>query len=206
MLKIWGRRNSTNVKKVLWCAEELKLPYSQVDAGGAFGRVNDPDYRLLNPNGLVPTIQDGDFVLWESNTILRYLASQYGSAALYPADNRKRARIEQWMDWTSISFSSPFRDVVLNLVRLPEAERNLTALEAGARRCAELFTIADAALSKQSHLGGDGFSLADMTLGPFAYVWLELPLQRPNLPHLLAWYERMKQRTPFQKIVMIPLS
>ncbi|MEN3931228.1 glutathione S-transferase family protein [Microvirga sp. W0021] len=206
MLKIWGRKNSSNVKKVLWCAEELNIPYQQVDAGGSFGKLNDPEYRALNPNGLVPTIQDGDFVLWESNSILRYLASQYGNASLYPADNRKRAKVEQWMDWTAGSFAIPFRDLIFNLIRRTEDERDHAALEAGKERCKELFTLADKALSQTPYLAGETFSLADIAFGPFAYVWLELPIERPALPYLTAWYERMKQRPAFNQIVRIPIT
>jgi len=112
MLKVWGRNNSSNVRKVLWCVEELAVPYSRIEAGGAFGVVDSPEYRALNPNGRVPMIEDDGFVLWESNAIVRYLAAQYGSdTSFYPADAKVRAQADKWMDWTTASFAGPFRDV-----------------------------------------------------------------------------------------------
>ncbi len=206
MLTIWGRANSSNVKKVLWCAEELKLPYERIDAGGAFGQVNDASYRALNPNGLVPTIQDGDFILWESNTILRYLAAQYGETKLYASTPKERAKIEQWMDWTASSFAAPFRDIVVNLIRAPEAERNKAVADDAIKRCTELFEITNRLLETQPYFGGNHFSIADITIGPIAYMWFEMKLNSQEMLPLQEWYKRLQQRPAFQKIVMIPIT
>jgi len=206
-MKIWGRRNSTNVKKVLWCAEELGIQYEQIDAGGAFGKVSEPEYRALNPNGLIPTVQEDDgFVLWESNAIIRYLAVEYGNSSLYPEKARQRACIDQWMDWGSSSIAPPYRDIFVNLIRTPADKRNLQAVESGMKRCEQLFEIADKALDKQAYFGSDTFSIADISIGPYIYAWLELPIQRPRYAHLLSWYERLKNRPAFAKTVMLPLS
>ncbi len=206
MLKIWGRRNSSNVKKVLWCAEEMKLPHEQIDAGGAFGGTDNAEYRALNPNGLVPTIKDGDFVLWESNSIIRYLATKHGNEALYPTELKQRATVEQWMDWIATSFAVPFRDILFNLLRLPEPERDMKVANAAVIRLSTLLTLADAQLAKTPYLGGTNFSLADITFGPYVYGLLEMDLKLPALPHVRAWYERMKQRPAFAKTVMLPLT
>ena len=206
MLKIWGRTNSTNVKKALWVAEELGLPYENIPAGGAYGVVSDPEYRAKNPNGLVPTLEDGDLVLWESNAIVRYLAARYGQASLHIADPAARADAERWMDWQISSLSGPFRDVFWNVVRLPADKQDKAAREKGLVDCSRLFGIVDAALARQPYLSGQTFGIGDIPVGCFAYAWLEMPIERPDHPNLAAWYERLKQRPAFQKAVMTPLT
>lgn len=206
MLKIWGRANSTNVKKVLWCVEELGLDYERIDAGGAFGLVDDPAYRHLNPNGLVPTLQDGDLVLWESNAIVRYLADAYGGGELRADDPAARASAEKWMDWTSTSIAGPFRDLFWNVVRRSPEQRNEEELRSGRKRSGELLAIADAALAQQPYLSGETFGVGDIPLGCFAYAWFEMPIERPDMPALRAWYDRLRQRQPYQKAVMTPLT
>src|SRR6218665_629263 len=148
-MKIWGRTNSNNVKKVLWCAEEIGLTYERIDAGGVFGVVNEPAYRALNPNGLVPVIEDGDTVLWESNTIVRYLAARYGAGTLLIEDPVTRAQAEKWMDWTLGSVVRPFVDVFWGMVRTPEAQRDMEKIKAGIAACNQVLAIADAQLARQ---------------------------------------------------------
>ncbi|CAH1655121.1 Glutathione S-transferase GstB [Hyphomicrobiales bacterium] len=206
MLTIWGRANSTNVKKALWCARELDLPFERIDAGGAFGIVDDPDYRAMNPNGLVPTVRDGELVLWESHTIVRYLAARYGDGTLYPTDPVARASMEKWMDWVLGGLTEPFRCVIWNIVRRTPAERDNAELERGLAGCAKLFAIADAALARQPYLSGAAFGVADIALGPHAYAWLGMPIERPELPHLAAWFARLNERPAFREIVAIPLT
>ena len=206
MLKIWGRTNSNNVKKALWVAEEVGVPYENIPAGGAFGIVSDPAYRTMNPNGLVPTLEDGDLVLWESNTIVRYLASQYGRSTLWIDDAAARAKAEKWMDWTTSTLAIPFRDVFWNVVRLAPDKQDHTALEKGRHNCCGLFSIVDAALASQPYLSGDKFGIGDIPLGCFAYAWFEMTIERPDLPHLAAWYARLQERPAYQKAVMIPLT
>ncbi|TBW34320.1 glutathione S-transferase family protein [Siculibacillus lacustris] len=204
-MKIWGRRNSANVKKVLWAAEELGLPYEQIDAGGAFGIVSTPDYLARNPNGLVPLLEDGDLTLWESNTIVRYLAARYGAGTLWIADPGARAEAEKWMDW-SHQFAAPFREVIFGLLRTPPEKRNLAAIEGGRVAVARLFGIADAALATTPWLSGPAFGIADIVLGPFAYVWMELAIERPDHPHLADWYRRLQTRPTWPTAVAIGLS
>jgi len=206
MLKIWGRTNSVNVKKVLWCADELGVNYERVDAGLQFGVVNEPWYRKMNPNGLVPTIDDAGLVLWESNTIVRYLAAKHGSGTLWPAHPGERAAAEKWMDWVISTLSGPYRDVFWGLVRTPPEKRNAEQIEAGKRKCVELFAMADAALAGRRFIGGDRLTIGDIPLGCFAYGWYAMPVERPAMPNLDAWYARLGERPAYRKHVMLPLS
>lgn len=206
MLKIWGRTNSVNVKKVLWCADELGLEYLRVDAGGRFGVVDEPAYRAMNPNGLIPVVQDDDLVLWESNVIVRYLAAKHQATHLYPAGAAERARLEMWMDWVTSSLMEPYRQLFWNTIRLAPADRDLVAADKGRQELQRLLAMADQALSLQPYLSGDALGVADIPLGCLAYAWFEMPIQRPDLPHLHAWYRRLADRPAYQKSVMIPLS
>jgi glutathione S-transferase len=205
-MKIWGRVNSSNVRKVLWCAEELNIPYERADAGGAFGIVGDADYLAMNPNGLVPCIEDGDLVLWESNAIVRYLARQYGAASFCPPDAKKWAEADKWMDWTTFSFAAPYRDLFWNLVRIAPESRDEAAMANGAAQCARFMAIADKALSVSPFLSGQTLGIGDIPLGSIAYGWFSLPIERPELPHLSAWYGRLTARPAYQKGVMTPLT
>lgn len=206
MLKIWGRTNSVNVKKVLWCAEELDVAFERIDAGGAYGLVNDAAFRRMNPNGLVPCIQDDDLVLWESNAIVRYLCAKHGQRTLYVEDPKQRALADQWMDWTTSSLVVPFRAVFWNLVRVSAEQRDVAAIEKGLEACGELLAVVDQALSEQPFLSGDRFGMGDIPLGCFAYGWFEMPIERPDLPHLEAWYRRLADRPGYRQHVMIPLT
>jgi glutathione S-transferase len=206
MLKIWGRTNSTNVKKALWAAEEVGVPYENIPAGGAYGIVSDPYYRAMNPNGLVPTLEDNDLVLWESNTIVRYLAAQYGRSTLYVDDAATRAKSERWMDWATSTLAGPFRDLFWNQVRVSAEERDDAAMEKGLHACSKLFAIVDTTLASQPYLSGSKFGIGDIPVGCFAYAWFEMAIERPDHPHLESWYERLKSRPAYQKTVMTALT
>ncbi|WP_288429985.1 glutathione S-transferase [uncultured Agrobacterium sp.] len=206
MLKIWGRINSTNVRKVLWIVEELDLVHQRIDAGGAFGLVNDPAYRAMNPNGLVPVIQDGDDVLWESNTIVRYLATRYGDGALDLTDPIARAQAEKWMDWATSALAGTFRDLFWGMVRTPEDQRDMAKINTAREAVGKLLRMPDEALAGQDYLSGDTFGIGDIPLGCFAYAWFEMPIERPALPNLEAWYQRLKSREAYQRAVMTPLT
>lgn len=205
MLKIWGRKNSSNVRKALWCAEEAGLAYERIDAGGAFGVVNDASYRALNPNGVVPTLDDDGFILWESNTIVRYLAARY-APDLYPQDLQKRASAEKWMDWATSSLAAPFRTVFWGTLRTPPEQRDVAAIQAAIDTCAGLLAIPEATLAKQPYLTGEQFGIGDIPLGCFIYAWFEMPIERPAQPHLKAWYERLKTRPAYRDAVMTDLT
>lgn len=205
-MKIWGRDNSTNVRKVLWCAEELGLQYEHIPAGGSFGVVASQEYQALNPNGLVPCLQDGSLTLWESNAIVRYLARQYGTGGFSVADERLWAAADKWMDWASLSFAAPFRDLFWNLLRCTPETRDQAAMLRGQEQCARLMAIADRALAGSPFLSGDSLGIGDIPLGSVAYAWFNMPIERPDLPSLEAWYGRLSERPAYRKGVMTALT
>lgn len=206
MLKIWGRANSSNVKKVLWTAEEIGLAYERVDAGGAFGVVGEPAYQALNPNGLVPTVEDDGLVLWESNAIVRYLSAKYGGDRFGPVEPGARASADKWMDWTLSTVGKPYFDVFWGMVRTPPQQRDMEKIAAGIAATAGVLEIADALLRRQPFLSGESCGIGDVPLGCAAYGWFEMAIERPPLPALEAWYGRLKERPAYRKAVMVPLT
>jgi len=206
MLKIWGRVNSVNVKKALWALEELAVKYERIDAGMQFGVVKTAEYKKLNPNSLVPTIEDDSFVLWESHAIVRYLAAQHGAGTLWPAELRVRADADRWMDWTH-SFAREFqRPVFWPMVRTPPEKRDMKAIEEACKKCGELLAIPDQVLSNRSFLAGSTFTMGDIPLGCHVQLWMRLPIERPAHRNLEAWFQRLCARPAYKKIVDIPLS
>jgi glutathione S-transferase len=205
MLKLWGRTNSVNVKKALWCLEELGLAYERVDAGMQFGVVNTPEYRERNPNGLVPTLEDDGFVLWESHTIVRYLAAKHGAGTLWPAEPRARADSERWMDWAFTLWAS-LRPVFWGLVRTPPEKRDMAAIEQNRAKVAELLAILDRALSGKHYVAGDQLTIGDIPVGCMVQLWMRMPIERPRQPNLEAWFERLCARAPYRKWIDVPLT
>ena len=203
MLKIWGRPNSHNVKKVVWCAQELDIPFERTDMGNEFGFT--PEYLAMNPNRLIPTIEDGDLVLWESNAILRYLAAKYGPPAFWSEDPAVRAQGDKWMDW-QFTFADAMRDGFINLVRKPRGERHPSDIARSGRMTGELMAILDATLAAQPWLSGDEFGLADIPMGTYAHTWFTLDIERPDLPNVADWYRRLQSRPGYASQVMIPLT
>jgi glutathione S-transferase len=208
MIKIWGRKDSSNVQKVLWCCEELGLDYERVDIGGSFGGNRERPYLDLNPNGLVPTIQDGSFVLWESNSIVRYLADKYGKGRLLPPTPEGRANANRWMDWQLTTLGPAIVPLFWGLVRTPEEKRDPAAIENALQKATKSWQILDDYFQKtrDSYLAGEDFTMGDIPLGVWAYRWFNLPIQRPALSSLKSWYDRLTKRPPYRIHVMIPLS
>ncbi len=207
MLKIWGRQNSVNVKKALWAAEELGLKYERINAGLEHGVNKTPEYLAMNPTGLVPTIDDDGFQLWESHSIVRYLAAKHAMERLCPADLRARADAERWMDWVH-TFSREFqRPVFWQLARMPQDTRDPRVIAEGVKKSGELLQIPEKTLAKQAYLGGKEFSMADIPLGCHVQLWMRLPIEnRPALPAIEAWFQRLCAREPYRKVVDIPIS
>lgn len=206
MLVIWGRDNSVNVQKVLWCCEEAGIAYKRIDAGMNFGVVNTPEYRALNPNGVVPTIDDDGFILWESNTIVRYLAATHARGSLWPEEARARARADQWMDWQNSTFWPVIRPLFMGLIRTEPARRDPQALETHRLATLKQVEIVDAHLRTHAYMGGDAFTMGDIALGCGIWRWMGMPIERPALPHLQRWFDALAQRPAFRKVVMQPLS
>ena len=204
MRKIWGRRNSANVQKVLWLAAELGITYEHVSVGGRFGGLNEPSFRALNPHGRIPVLQDGDSTIWESHSILRYLAARYGDGSLWPADAAARARLDEWMDWAQTTFQPDFLNGVFwGYYRTPEAQRDWPAIRKSVERCSRHIELIDGVLVKRPFLGGEAFSLADIPLGTLLYRYYELDIEHPNAAHVQSWYDRLKSRPAYREHVMI---
>jgi glutathione S-transferase len=206
MLKIWGRKTSSNVQKVLWCCSELGLAYERIDLGGPFGGNRDPEYLAKNPNGRVPTLEDGALVIWESNTICRYLATMYGGERLHPRDPAARTHVERWMDWQLATAAPPMGALLQGLVRSKPEERDPAAIEAARRQALAAWTIAEGALEGRPYLAGSELTLAEITLGTLVYRWHVLPIERPELKNMRAWYERMRERDGFRTHIEIGLA
>ncbi|UYG01499.1 MULTISPECIES: glutathione S-transferase family protein [unclassified Halomonas] len=208
MITLWGRDNSTNVKKVRWALEELDIAYEQVQAGLQHGVNDTAAYQAMNPNALVPTLKDDatDSVLWESNTIVRYLAAQYGEGTLWIDEPAKRAQAEKWMDWANTRLSPAHRVMLMSYVRTPPEARDLQKLEEGTAACEELFALLDDALERQPWFSGDAFGLADIAVAPFIYNLWNCGLTWNPRTHLERWYQSLTERPAFQKVVMIPVS
>jgi glutathione S-transferase len=204
-LEIWGRSSSINVQKVLWVCEELRLDFVRHDAGAELGQVDTLEYRRLNPNGLIPTIRDDGFVLWESNVILRYLATKYSAHTLFPKELHLRFEVERWMDWHATALWPALRPLFIQLIRTPPEQRNASIIANAHRDTERLFAILDQRLSEASHVAAEHFTIADIPLAIAAYRWTELAIHRPQLQHVARWYSRMQDRAGFSKFVAQPL-
>ena len=207
MLTIHGRTNSSNVQKVLWALRELDVPFERRDAGGAFGVVDTPEYKAMNPNSRVPTMEEDGFVLWESNAIVRYLAGRHGAGILCPEDPQVRADADRWMDWQQTTVAPQITPIFWNLVRTPEPDRDPAAIEAGRLGMIPLMQIMDRHLSASSFMVGDRLTMADIPLGVMTYRWLTLIDDRPAMANLEGWYARICERPAFRTTVLdIPLT
>ena len=207
MLKIWGRLSSINVQKVVVCATELGLPYERVDAGGKFGIVDTPAYKRLNPNSLVPVIEDGDFVLWESNAIVRYLARTYGAGGLYPADPRAVADADRWLDWQTTTLTPAMGDAFMQLVRTPPEQRNMNAVAASLRKTEAPMAVLDAHLTGRRYVVGDALSMADIPLACAAHRWIGLPCDdKVARANVAVWLEALRKRPSFASVLTLPLT
>jgi glutathione S-transferase len=212
-LIVWGRANSVNVQKVLWCCGELGLTFDRRDAGMNFGVVDTPEYRAMNPNGRVPTLLDGDFVLWESHSIIRYLAlrqMEQGREAkdIYPEGAAARAQVERWLDWVLSILQPAERALFWGMVRTRPEDRDMAAINAAAKASGEAWQVLDAHLAHgQPYVEGASLTLADLALGAYARRWFGVEVEnRPDLPRLQAWYERIGERPCFQQHVAPPLT
>jgi glutathione S-transferase len=207
MVKIWGRKNSANVQKVMWGLGELGLANERIDIAGAFGGNREPSYLALNPNGLVPTLQDGDFVLWEGNTILRYLAEQHGKGLLEPTDPKARAHANQWMDWQLSVLGPAIHAAFWGLIRTPPEKRDHEAIATSQAKTTAAIRMLDGQLAKTAYVAGDGFSMGDIPVGIFSYRFRALVPERPALPHFERWYAAISGRPAFRDhILSMPLD
>jgi glutathione S-transferase len=205
MLKIWGRRNSINVQKVMWAVGELGLAHERIDAGGPFGGLDTEEFGEMNPNRRVPVIDDSGVIVWESHAIVRYLAAKYGAGSLWPDDPGARARSDMWMEWASTDLQPAFiGGVFWNFFRTPEAQRNWNAIRQGIARSAILFRMLDRQLEGKEFIAGDRLTIGDIAAGAQLYRYFELEIDRPSLENVEAWYARLRDRPAYREHVMVP--
>lgn len=201
MIKVWGRLTSGNVQKVMWAIGELGLPHERVDLAGPFGGNREPAYLAKNPNGLVPTIEDGGLTMFESNAIVRYLARAYGAGTLEPSDPLTYGRANQWMDWATTTVTPPHVQVFGNLFFKTAAERDVDAIEKGRAAFTAAMTIFDAHLQQSAFAAGDTFSMGDIPIGIMAHRFMLIVPDRPALPGLARWFGEISTRPGFRQFV-----
>ena len=206
MIEIWGRKNSSNVIPVMWTLAELKIPYKRHNVGGSFGGTNTDSYARMNPNKLVPTMNDQGFILWESNAIVRYLCRQYAYGSLCPDDPREAAQADQWMEWYKSSVMTKIHPVFWGLIRVPLEQRDLTKTTQGATEIAKVLGVLDNHLDQRTHVLGDTFTMADIPLGASMYRYYNLDIEHGSFPNIESWYDRLCQRPAYQDHAMIPFG
>ena len=199
MLKIWGRANSINVQKVLWSCAEMDVKFDRVDAGMQFGVNNTPEFKAMNPNGLVPMIDDGGFVLWESHAIVRYLARKHGLGTLCPSDPKAAADADRWMEWYSTTLWNHMKPIFWNLIRTAPEKRNMADVEDNRRKLGAYLAMADAHLAKNPYLAGKEFTMGDIPLAVLCHRWFSLPIERPAMPNLERWFKAVGERPGFKQ-------
>ncbi|TAM94732.1 MAG: glutathione S-transferase family protein [Rhizobiaceae bacterium] len=203
MITVHGRATSSNVQLVMWTVGELGLEHRRLDVGGSFGGTDTPEYRAMNPNGLVPVLQDGDVTLFESVAIMRYLAARYGEEGFWPKDPAKRASLDQWAEWGKVTFSPAVLNIFIQLVRMREADRKPAAIAGAAREVGRLARILDDRLGEGPYLDGAAFTFADIAVGALLYRYMTLPFEKAETPRLDAYYKRLTQRPAFARHVMV---
>jgi glutathione S-transferase len=205
-LHIWGRLTSLNVRKVVWAAQETGVAFTRSDAGMAFGVVKTPEYLAMNPNALVPTLQDGDLVLWESNVIVRYLCAKYGNAELYPDDLAARFNAERWMDWQQTTLNPGGGGAFMQFIRTPADKRDPAVIAKSVAATEPPMAQLNAHLANRAYVGGDHFSMADIPVACDVHRWLGLPQPRPDWPHLERWFASILARPATRGVLDLPLS
>ena len=206
-LKILGRDTSSNVMKVLWACAELGIEFVRDDIGGKYGGNDTPEYRSLNPNGLVPTIvEDDGFVLWESNACVRYLAAKYDFGGLCPENLRLRASAERWMDWQMTTVSPAMIPVFRGMIRTPPEKRDMVAIEQGRDRLSATMAILNDNLADRAFMTGDAFTMGDIPVGIAAWRWFNMPIEREEYPHLKRWCDALADRIGYRRYIMKPVT
>ena len=207
MRRIWGRTNSINVMKVLWGCAELGVTYERIDAGGKFGGLKTPEYLAKNPNSLIPVLEEDGFVLWESNAILRYLGATHANGSpLWPADARSRAIADQWMDWQQTTAQAALGPAFVQMYRTPPEKRDDSVIRRSLERSVETFGILEAHLARHPHVAGEAFTLGDIPIGCVVYRYLHMPIERPDLPALAAYHQRLLARPGYATHIAVGVS
>ena len=206
MLKVWGRRSAYNVQKVLWALGELGLPYEHIEVGGMFGQLGTPEFLAMNPHGRIPVISDGGTIIWESNTIIRYLGAKYGIGSLWSENPVERSLADRWMDWELACLQPDFLALFWGFFRAPLEQRDQTAIQSTLVRCEKHFRQLDSHLGKQPYLAGDRFTMGDIPCATSLYRYYEMGVPVPSLPNVMTWYERLMKRQAYRSYIMIPFE
>ena len=206
MIKLWGRNSSVNVQKVIFCLDELGLDYERLEAGGAFGVVKTPEYMAMNPNSLVPVMEDGDAVLWESNSIVRYLCAKHSPGKLWPDDLLQRAEADRWTDWQQSNFTPATRDAFWGLLRTPTEKRDLTVIATSCAASEARMDILEAHFARHDYVAGKQFTFGDIVLGPAVHRWLNMPVERAKRPHVQRWYQALIARPASKRSLFLPIA
>lgn len=204
MLRIWGRRSAFNVQKALWAIGELDLPHEHIEVGGAAGGLYNPEFRALNPHGRIPVIDDDGLIVWESNSIVRYLAAKYGAGHLWDADPAARSLADRWMDWGLATAQRDFQDLFWAFYRKPAKDHDHAFIAERLARCTADYRLLDEHLATQPWLAGERFTMADIPVGTTLYRYFTLDIERPEIPHVEAWYARLCDRPAFAEHIMRP--
>jgi glutathione S-transferase len=205
-LKLWGRISSINVRKVMWTAQILKLPIERVDAGGKFGLLDTPEYQRMNPNAMIPVLQDGDFTLWESNVIIRYLCEKHSLGNLYPTSSQRRFDAERWMDWQQSELNRATGPAFAQWFRTAPELRNAAVIEDSTRKTQRWLAIMEAHLQHHAYMAGDQLTMADIPILCEIHRWWALPQPRPSYPAIERWYAPLLAHPASQGVLDIPVS
>lgn len=205
-LHIWGRLSSINVRKVVWAAQEVGVAFERSNAGGEFGVVKTPPYLQMNPNAVVPVLQDGTFTLWESNVIVRYLCAQHAHGTLYPDTLQTRFNSERWMDWQQTTCNPAGRDAFVQLIRKPGGQTDAGLVAKSIAATEPLMDLLDAHLAQQPFMAGDQFTMADIPVACEIHRWSGLPIEHKLRPHLASWYAQMLARPASRGVLDLELS
>lgn len=206
MLKIFGRRSAHNVQKVLWTIGELSLPYEHIDLGSMPGQLDTPEFLALNPHGRIPVLVDGETIIWESNTIIRYLSATYGSGSLWPQTPAERSLADRWMDWELATFQPDFLALFWGFFRTPVGQRDNDAIHKSRSRCEEHFKKLDSHLSQQPFLAGTTLTMGDIPCATSLYRYFEMGVPVTPYPNVMAWYQRLMEQPAYREHIMIPFE
>ena len=205
MIRVWGRQVSPNVQRAMFCIGELGLEFERIDVGGPFGGLASAEFLKMNPNGRIPTIQDGNTVVWESDAIIRYLAARYGAGTLWPVDPGERAAGDQWMEWAR-SYCDDGNKVFFQLYRVEAEKRDLKLMKECTESVTKAYIVLDRHLADKNFVAGEKLSIGDIAIGPHIHRYMIMDVQRPELPHLRAWYQRLLERPAYQAHIGFPLE
>ena len=206
MLTIWGRISSINVQKAVWAAGEVGQPFERIDVGGQFGGNREPAYLAKNPNGQIPTLEDGEVVIWESNSIVRYLAARYGAGWIWEEEPAKRAEADRWMDWMNTSLQPALTPAFWGLVRKDPARQDPAAIADSIAKTEAKLDILDAHMEGRTYLANERFGMADITVAPGAHRWFNMPVPQKDWPNIRRWYAQVSVRPAAGPALPLPIS